>query len=209
VADCLATQPDLAYVLGIHAAMPDICRRLIAARIPFVLKKPGAAAVADLAAIRDEAAAAGVPATVALVQRCGPLPQLLGRLGALRHAPFSFVAGPPSRYVDAGCGCVVDGSASDGGRLYLLGVHLTDTLRPSRASRSPRPGRCGSIPRQPKPEAADTEDGGVLTWPDGLDHLPHVRGRAVQATAIWWVAAAQNKCSGPIGWGTGRLQVCC
>lgn len=64
VVDCLAAGPDLAHVLGVHAQMPGICRQLIAAGIPFVLEKPGAAAVADLAAVRDEAAAAGVPATV-------------------------------------------------------------------------------------------------------------------------------------------------
>ena len=73
-AEAIAVEPDLAYVLGVHAQMPEICRQLIAAKVPFVLEKPGAAAVADLAAIRDEAAAAGVPATVALVQRYGPLP---------------------------------------------------------------------------------------------------------------------------------------
>ena len=50
VADCLGAKPDLAYVLGVHAEMPAICRQLIAAKIPFVLEKPGAAAVADLAA---------------------------------------------------------------------------------------------------------------------------------------------------------------
>src|SRR3954451_20224021 len=129
VADALAEGPDLAYVLGIHAQMPAICRQLIAARIPFVLEKPGAAAVADLTAVRDEADAAGVPATVALVQRYGPLPTLLSRVGDLRHLRFSFVAGPPSRYVDAGCGWVLDRSASGGGCLYLLGVHFTDMLR--------------------------------------------------------------------------------
>ena len=129
VADCLAAKPDLAYVLGVHAEMPDICRQLIAAKIPFVLEKPGAAAVADLAAVRDEADAAGVPAAVALVQRYGPLPDLFGRVGDLRHARFSFVAGPPSRYVDAGCSWVLDRSVSGGGCLYLLGVHFTDMLR--------------------------------------------------------------------------------
>jgi len=81
VADCLRAKPDLAYVLNVHTEMPDICRQLIAAKIPFVLEKPGAAAVADLAAVRDEADAAGVPATVAVVQRYGPLPDLFGRTG--------------------------------------------------------------------------------------------------------------------------------
>src|SRR3954449_9471257 len=58
VTECLAARPDLAYVLGVHRQMPDICRQLIAAGVPFVLEKPGAAAVADLAAVRDEAEAA-------------------------------------------------------------------------------------------------------------------------------------------------------
>lgn len=47
VADAVPAGPDLAYVLGVHDQMPGICRQLIAARIPFLLEKPGA--VADLA----------------------------------------------------------------------------------------------------------------------------------------------------------------
>lgn len=129
VEESLAARPGLAYVLGVHGEMPGICRQLIAAKIPFVLEKPGAAAVVDLAAIRDEATAAGVPATVALVQRYGPLPALLSRVGHLRHARFTFVAGPPSRYIDAGCGWVLNRSVSGGGCLYLLGVHFTDLLQ--------------------------------------------------------------------------------
>jgi hypothetical protein len=46
-----------------------VCRRLIAAGVPFVLEKPGAAAVADLAAVRDEAQAAGVPGRVPRARR--------------------------------------------------------------------------------------------------------------------------------------------
>ncbi len=158
VASCAAAKPDLAYVLGVHAAMPGICRELIAARVPFVLEKPGAAAVAELAAVRDEAKAAGVAATVALVQRYGPLPDLLGRVGTLRHVRFSFVAGPPSRYVDAGCGWVLDRSVSGGGCLYLLGVHFTDMVRhvtgqDITSARSTRH----------YPVGASTEDYGVLS----------------------------------------------
>ena len=81
VSDAVAAGPDLAYVLGVHAQMPEICRQLIAARVPFVLEKPGAAAVADLATVRDEAEAAGVPATVALVQRYGPCHSCSSRWG--------------------------------------------------------------------------------------------------------------------------------
>jgi predicted dehydrogenase len=158
VADCLADKPDLAYVLGVHAEMPDICRKLITAHIPFVLEKPGAAAVTDLAAVGDEADAAGVPATVALVQRYGPLPDLFGRIGDLRHARFSFVAGPPSRYIDAGCSWVLDRSLSGGECLYLLGVHFTDMLRHLTGQQITE---ARSVRQYP--EGADTEDYGVLT----------------------------------------------
>lgn len=158
VAEALTTKPDLAYVLGVHAQMPGICRQLIEAKVPFVLEKPGAAAVADLAAIRDEAVAAGVPATTALVQRYGPLPELLARVGTLRHARFTFVAGSRSRYVDAGCSWVLDRPVSGGGCLYLLGVHFTDMLRHVTgqdivSSRSARL----------YPDGASTEDYGVLS----------------------------------------------
>ena len=122
------------------------------------LEKPGAAAVADLAAVRDEADAAGVPATVALVQRYGPLPDLFGRVGDLRHVRFSFVAGPPSRYVDAGCSWVLDRSVSGGGCLYLLGVHFTDMLRHVTGEEITE---ARSVRQYP--DGAGVEDYGVLT----------------------------------------------
>ena len=158
VADCLADKPDLAYVLGVHAEMPDICRKLITAHIPFVLEKPGAAAVTDLARSATRPTQRGVPATVALVQRYGPLPDLFGRIGDLRHARFSFVAGPPSRYIDAGCSWVLDRSLSGGGCLYLLGVHFTDMLRHLTGQQITE---ARSVRQYP--EGADTEDYGVLT----------------------------------------------
>src|SRR6478752_4889229 len=52
VADCLAAKPDLAYVLGVHAEMPDICRQLITAHIPFALEKPGPPAGTPPPAVR-------------------------------------------------------------------------------------------------------------------------------------------------------------
>jgi predicted dehydrogenase len=116
----------------------------------------------DIVGVRDEAAAAGVPATVALVQRYGPLPALLSKVGDLRHARFSFVAGPPSRYVDAGRGWVLDRSVSGNGCLYLLGVQFTDMLRhvtgdEITSARSVRQ----------RPEELDTEDYGVLALQTG------------------------------------------
>ncbi len=158
VEEALSAGPDMAYVLGVHDQMPTICRQLIAAGIPFVLEKPGAAAVEDLAAVRDEADASGVPATVALVQRYGPLPQLLGRVGKLRHARFSFIAGPPSRYTDAGCGWVLDRAVSGGGCLYLLGVHFTDMLRHVTGSEI-----VSARATRQYPNGATTEDYGVLS----------------------------------------------
>ena len=162
IEDTLGAGPDLAYVLGVHSQMPDICRQLMASKIPFVLEKPGAAAVSDLVAVRDEAAVAGVPATVALVQRYGPLPALLARVGDLRHLRFTFIAGPPTRYIDAGCGWVLDRSVSGGGCLYLLGVHFTDMLQHVTGQQI-----TSARSTRQYPDGATTEDYGVLSLETG------------------------------------------
>jgi predicted dehydrogenase len=158
VTECLSAEPDLAYVLGVHAQMPGICHQLIAARIPFALEVPGAAAVADLAEVCDEAEAADVPATAALIHRLGPLPALIGRLGELTHLRFSLLDGAPDRYVRAGCGWVLSRSASGGGCLYLAGVHFCDLLRVVTGEEIIT---SRSIRRYPA--ESDTEDYGVLT----------------------------------------------
>jgi predicted dehydrogenase len=99
-----------------------------------------------------------VPATAALVQRYGPLPNLLGQVGRVRHLRFSFIAGPPSRYTDAGCGWVLDRSVSGGGCLYLLGVHFTDLLQHITGSEI-----ISARAVRQYPAGATTEDYGVLS----------------------------------------------
>ena len=155
--------------------------QLIAARIPFVLEKPGAAAVTDLAAVGDEADAAGVPATVALVQRYGPLPDLFVPSG-MRHARFSFVAGPPSRYTDAGGSWVLDRSLSGGGCLYLLGVHFTDMLRHLTRQQITRSPVGAPVPRGRRHRGLRRTNAGNRRWNDrhGRDRLD-LPGRPGQA----------------------------
>ena len=79
-------------------------------------------------------------------------------MGHLRHLRFSFIAGPPSRYTDAGCGWVLDRTISGGGCLYLLGVHFTDLLLHITGSEI-----ISSRAARQYPTDATTEDYGVLT----------------------------------------------
>ena len=51
-----------------------------------------------------------------------------GRLGALSHSNFCLINGPPERYVQDGCGWVLDAAASGGGVLRNLGIHGVDAF---------------------------------------------------------------------------------
>jgi predicted dehydrogenase len=125
------TCPDAAIAFGRHAEMPEIARALIARRIPFALEKPAGLGASDVAALRADADAAGVPVAVPLVQRVGPLQALLDRLINDEGARFTmtawrFNAGPPSRYPTSGNGWMLDPAISGGGCLMNLGAHFVD-----------------------------------------------------------------------------------
>jgi predicted dehydrogenase len=117
---------DVAYILSRHDETRDIALELIARRIPFALEKPGALNLAQLAEIETASASANVPATVALVQRFGPVPELLKRVKNPQHFSFTFLAGPPTRYSETGNEWMLERELSGGGCLALLGVHFVD-----------------------------------------------------------------------------------
>ncbi|MBT6136670.1 MAG: Gfo/Idh/MocA family oxidoreductase [Rhodospirillaceae bacterium] len=125
------TEPDTAFAFGRHREMPEIGRALIGLGIPFAIEKPAGLGARDVAALRQEAEAAGVQVAVPLVQRVGPLQALLDRLideegAAFTSTAWRFNAGPPSRYLSSGNGWMLDPNESGGGCLMNLGAHFVD-----------------------------------------------------------------------------------
>ncbi|MBI5029486.1 MAG: Gfo/Idh/MocA family oxidoreductase [Chloroflexi bacterium] len=123
-----AARPDLdmAFVFGRHSEMPKIARVLIARGLPFCIEKPAglySAQVREIAKLADEA---HVSVTVPFVQRLGPLAAMLRKIGRPDHATFRFIAGPPERYIRAGCSWMLDPLEAGGGCFINLGIHFVD-----------------------------------------------------------------------------------
>lgn len=117
---------ELAYVFGSHDTMAERCHALIARGIPFVVEKPAGISLAELEGVRDAALAAGVAATVPLVQRDAPIERWLRQAGDAVYARYSFIAGPPSRYLGNGSPWMLDLARAGGGCLANLGPHFVD-----------------------------------------------------------------------------------
>ncbi|GMA22554.1 hypothetical protein GCM10025864_03130 [Luteimicrobium album] len=126
--DAILDLPDieLAYVFGRHDSMGARCLELIRRGVPFVVEKPLGTDLGTLEEVRDAAAAAGVPATVPLVQRGGPVDAWLRRAGRPVYSRTSFIAGPPERYRVNGNPWMLDPVAAGGGCLANLGPHFVD-----------------------------------------------------------------------------------
>ncbi|MDR6987524.1 putative dehydrogenase [Paenarthrobacter nitroguajacolicus] len=120
--------PDigLAYVFGPHDGMAEKCMALIARGIPFVVEKPLGTSLDELSTVRRAAESAGVPATVPLVQRGGPTEKWLAKAGRPTYQRASFIAGPPSRYLDNANPWMIDPVKAGGGCLANLGPHFVD-----------------------------------------------------------------------------------
>ncbi|MEV7662007.1 Gfo/Idh/MocA family oxidoreductase [Paenarthrobacter sp. NPDC089316] len=124
----LVNLPDvgLAYVFGPHEGMAEKCLALIERGIPFVVEKPLGTSLDELATVRRAAEAAGVPATVPLVQRGGPTENWLAKAGRPTYQRASFIAGPPARYLDNANPWMLDPVKAGGGCLANLGPHFVD-----------------------------------------------------------------------------------
>lgn len=124
----LVELPDvqLAYVFGPHDGMAEKCLALIERGIPFVVEKPLGTSLSELSKVRKAAEAAGVPATVPLVQREGPTDRWLAKAGRPTYQRTSFIVGPPSRYLDNANPWMLDPVRAGGGCLANLGPHFVD-----------------------------------------------------------------------------------
>lgn len=128
----LQERPDLVVVMGHPHHVPDLAAAVIAARVPMILEKPAAISTKVLARLRDQARAGGAFVGVPLPNRFGPVGREMarlageGRLGAVGHAHFRIVNGPPRRYPDDGVAWMLDPAVSGGGALRNLGIHGID-----------------------------------------------------------------------------------
>ena len=125
---CRRVKPDLVIALGRHIDMPDEARFLISEKIPFALEKPCGLNATDVAAIANEAKAAGAFAAVPLVFRHGDFFRMLQdeARDSIQYMSFRFIAGFPQRYRDAGCAWMLDPALSGGGCTINLAPHFLD-----------------------------------------------------------------------------------
>ncbi|NWL10032.1 gfo/Idh/MocA family oxidoreductase [Paenarthrobacter nitroguajacolicus] len=170
----LVDLPDvgLAYVFGPHEGMAEKCMALIERNIPFVVEKPLGTSLGELATVRQAAEAAGVPATVPLVQRGGPTDQWLAKAGRPSYQRSSFIAGPPSRYLHNANPWMLDPSRAGGGCLANLAPHFVDLfLRGTGESELQVQSRLSSVLH-----GQDIEDHAslILTTPEGRETIVEV-----------------------------------
>src|SRR5215510_6026261 len=103
---CADVQPDFAFVLGRHADMAAACHFLIEQRIAFCVEKPAGVNATEVRALAAHARQRAVFAAVPFVFRESALLEAIrSRLaeGRVQFLSFRFIAGPVSRYLEAGC----------------------------------------------------------------------------------------------------------
>ena len=165
------TRLDAAYVFSPHDEMAGVCHRLIELGVPFVVEKPAGVSTSELASVVDAARVAGVPATVAFVQRDAPVEAWLRQVGAVTYERLSFVAGPPSRYLHNGNPWMLDPVRAGGGSLVNLGPHFVDL-----ALRHLGPGATSVLTRSRALHQTAVDDHAtvVLTSPAGREAIIEV-----------------------------------
>lgn len=129
---CVEQRPDFAFALAPHRDMPATASFLMDEGIPFVIEKPAGISANDIAPLVARAAATGHFVAIPFVFRYSGFLQALKEHAAgetVHYAGFRFIAGPPSRYVEAGCGWMLDQAQSGGGSGINLGVHFLDLCR--------------------------------------------------------------------------------
>ncbi len=128
----IAGRPDLVVAMGSADRMPARTGRLLDAGLAVVMEKPAALSAAALAPLAARVACEGRFVAVPLPNRLSPIwaeaerLRRAGRLGALSHAQFRLINGPPARYRRDGVGWVLDPARHGGGALRNLGIHGVD-----------------------------------------------------------------------------------
>ncbi|MET0315793.1 MAG: Gfo/Idh/MocA family oxidoreductase [Rhodococcus fascians] len=163
---------ELAYVFSPHDRMTEVCLALIERGVPFVVEKPLGTSLGELQKVRRAAEEAGVPATVPLIQRDGPVDTWLAKAGRPVYQRLSFIAGPPERYTRNGNPWMLDPQRAGGGCLANLGPHFADLF----LKRSGNTSAIVSATLSSAMHAGTVEDHAtlVLTTPDGREAIVEV-----------------------------------
>ncbi len=133
IAALLDTRPGLVVVMGRPDSVIPTALACLDAGVPLILEKPAAVDAAGLMPVVQRSAGRFV--AVPLPNRLGPIWPVLddlaraGRVGALSHAAFRIVNGPPERYRIDGVPWLLDPAQSGGGALRNLGIHGIDAAR--------------------------------------------------------------------------------
>jgi predicted dehydrogenase len=152
--------------------MAEKCLALVERGIPFVVEKPLGTSLDELFAVRQAAEAAGVPATVPLVQRGGPTEQWLAKAGRPAYQRASFIAGPPSRYLDNANPWMLDPVKAGGGCLANLGPHFVDLfLRGTGETATHVDSRLSSVLHH---QAVEDHASLIITTPGGREAIVEV-----------------------------------
>ena len=125
-------EPDFVLALGSHAEMPAEAERLLDRGIPFAMEKPCGIDAKQVRRLAERAAAAGAFAAVPFVWRQSELLAVMRERFAddeISYLSFRWIAGPPTRYVESGCGWMLDPAQSGGGCTINLSVHMIDLAR--------------------------------------------------------------------------------
>ncbi len=129
---CSEVRPDFVFAMAPHSDMSAVADFLIEAGIPFAIEKPVGISEAEVAALAAKAAETNHFVAIPFVFRYSGFFKALSEIAAaeaVHYAGFRFIAGPPSRYIQAGCEWMLDLARSGGGSGINLGVHFLDMCR--------------------------------------------------------------------------------
>ncbi len=126
---CSTVQPDFVFALGRHCDMAGTAEYLMRADIPFAMEKPCGLNVEELevlAKLQDELGAfAAVPFVWRQTELVTAIRERLGYEN-LRYVLFRRMLGPPDRYLNSGCGWMLDPEQAGGGNTLNVGTHWID-----------------------------------------------------------------------------------
>ncbi|MFD2345737.1 gfo/Idh/MocA family oxidoreductase [Sinorhizobium terangae] len=125
-------RPGVAFVFGKHIDMRKTANFLLDQDIPIAIEKPCGIRSADVRQLSEKAsrknAFVAIPFIFRLSETMGVF-RCAEALGRTDHASFRFIAGPPSRYLQAGNPWMLEREVAGGGPLINIGVHMVDMFR--------------------------------------------------------------------------------